>query len=565
MSSPAAPAETSETSAAPAETSAAQRAGAGAGAGVDIPTWVCGVAMAILAAGLCVYMLSRPHMLLGQSEYDDAVYFGSAVRLVHGVIPYRNFVLVQPPGFQLLLAPFAFLSELIGTRDAFGAARLVLPLVAAAQVLLVWVILRHRGALAVTLAGAVVALHTAALSATHTLLLEPTMCFFCLAALAVAFNNGELRRDNRLIIAGLLIGFACAVKLMAVLAVLALAVVCLPRWRDIARLAVGSIAGLAVPVAPFVIIAPRQFLHEVIWSQYYRTFERVSHAHNSLWSRIPGRIAGMVGLTGYAGGGTGTTPPTWLTATVALSVVVFVAVAYLLRSRPFTRLDAAALAGVGLVGVTLVLSGDIYYHYYDLLVPYLALLIGCAASCYTAAWPRAASAWQKRRRSNDATSRPRRARIGLLTAAGLVVAVIALVTAGQLNWISQLRGGDASGAVDAAIPAGACVLDGGPAVLITSNRFESTKPGCPDIVDATGMELTYAVAGRGSLARTWLHAIKASDYLIMSQLESGRVPLTPAARQYIRRNFHPAVDAPKTHDGHPWPAIGVLVRNGFPR
>ena len=76
-------------------------------------------------------------MLFGVTEYDDGAYFGSAIRLVHGALPYRDFVMVQPPGFTLLASPLALLSRAIGTRDALAIARLFMPLVAALNVVLV--------------------------------------------------------------------------------------------------------------------------------------------------------------------------------------------------------------------------------------------------------------------------------------------------------------------------------------------------------------------------------------------------------------------------------------------
>ena len=67
---------------------------------------------------------------------DVAVYLGAAVRLVQGLLPYRDFVFVQPPGSILLLTPFGALARLAGTRDALAALRCVEPLLAAADVLL---------------------------------------------------------------------------------------------------------------------------------------------------------------------------------------------------------------------------------------------------------------------------------------------------------------------------------------------------------------------------------------------------------------------------------------------
>jgi len=43
-------------------------------------------------------LLSRPGYLSGFTQYNDGVYFGKAVRLVHGAIAYRDFAMAQPPG-----------------------------------------------------------------------------------------------------------------------------------------------------------------------------------------------------------------------------------------------------------------------------------------------------------------------------------------------------------------------------------------------------------------------------------------------------------------------------------
>ena len=66
------------------------------------PAWLTPVNVAIIITTLVAFALrfyyqyTRPGFLLGVTEYDDGPYFGSAVRLVHGSMPYRQFVLVQP-------------------------------------------------------------------------------------------------------------------------------------------------------------------------------------------------------------------------------------------------------------------------------------------------------------------------------------------------------------------------------------------------------------------------------------------------------------------------------------
>ena len=107
--------------------------------------------IAVLAAGITLYQVSRPGFLFGITP-DIAAWLGGSIRLVHGAMPYRDFDLLQPPGFTLLASPLAFLSEWIGTRDALAVLRLCTPLLAAASVLLIGKVVRHHGPPAVIVA-----------------------------------------------------------------------------------------------------------------------------------------------------------------------------------------------------------------------------------------------------------------------------------------------------------------------------------------------------------------------------------------------------------------------------
>ena len=79
----------------------------------------------VFAAFLRLYQLSRPGFLIGITEYDDAVYFGNALRLVNGAMPYQDFAMVHPPGSMLLMAPVALLAKFTGTAWGLGIARLL--------------------------------------------------------------------------------------------------------------------------------------------------------------------------------------------------------------------------------------------------------------------------------------------------------------------------------------------------------------------------------------------------------------------------------------------------------
>ena len=88
----------------------------------------------LLAVGLRLYDLSRPGILLGINEYDDGTDFGSAVRLVHGALPYRDFVMVQPPGITLLMLPVALVTKDMGTDIGMAVARVITALASTAAV-----------------------------------------------------------------------------------------------------------------------------------------------------------------------------------------------------------------------------------------------------------------------------------------------------------------------------------------------------------------------------------------------------------------------------------------------
>ena len=60
------------------------------------------VAPGLLALGICCFQLAYPNVLHGVLTYDDGVYFGSAIYLTHGIVPYRDYVFVAPPGITLL-------------------------------------------------------------------------------------------------------------------------------------------------------------------------------------------------------------------------------------------------------------------------------------------------------------------------------------------------------------------------------------------------------------------------------------------------------------------------------
>jgi hypothetical protein len=112
----------------------------------------------LLALALRAYQFARPGHLLGVGDYDEGADFGSAILMVHGVLPYRDFVTVQPPGITLLMTA-ALLSRLVGTAWAIAAARILTALASTGTVVLGGLIVRHRGVFAVVVTCGLIAIY----------------------------------------------------------------------------------------------------------------------------------------------------------------------------------------------------------------------------------------------------------------------------------------------------------------------------------------------------------------------------------------------------------------------
>ncbi len=470
----------------------------------------------VLAVGVTLYQVLRPGFLFGLTP-DIAAWLGASIRLVHGAIPYRDFDLVQPPGFTLLASPFAFLSEWIGSRDALAALRLCTPLLAAASVLLIGKVVRHRGRAAVIVACGVMALYPAELYALRSGLLESVVDLFCLAGLALVLERDSWSPSRRrVLLGGIAFGIAGAVKSPAIVPVLVLAVLGLSDARHrLLPFLIGVIAGFGIPTLPFFLIAPGAFFRDVV---------------TTALSSIPagGRVPVAVRLgdiTGTSAFGAGETVS--IIATLVLVGVVIAA--FVARPTRPSTLEWFAIAATALAGVAQL--GPAYYfaNYTAFVAPFLGLLLGLSLA-----------------RLVGHVS----ARIGVwIASAGALLLLTHAVLA-----IRTSTTADIAGVVDAAVPAGGCTLSDAPSKLVTTNRFVATAPGCNDLIDPEGATLSYGYGSVGAL-RLWSGMVEHADYLVTSTpFAHWYIPPDARLRAYVAVNFRL----------HPSGGLLFYVRNGVP-
>jgi hypothetical protein len=485
---------------------------------------------AALAGALRFYQLARHGYLFGITQYDDGVYFGSAVRFAHGALPYRDFVFVQPPGIIWLMAPVALVTKAMGTAGGLAVARVLTACADTASVVLIGLLVRHRGILAVTTACGILAVYPEAIGAASTLLLEPWLNLFCLISALAAFDGDNLAGRKRLLWAGVAVGFAGAIKLWAIVPALVLAVLCATRPRRVPAFTAGAAAGFLIPVLPLALLAPTTFWNGVFVSQYSRGgITRVS-----LWTRLEG----MAGLTNVSGANHGTAALV-LFVVVALVGTTCAAASILAGSLP-PALECFALATTALVALMLLLPAQYFHHYTSFLGPFLAISLALPpARLATAKWARA----------------------GGTAIAVAVVCVIALI---QFRAEAAAhRAPQFPAASIRAIPPGACVVTDMASMTISADRFVSSVPGCPLIVDTTGTD--YALSGgrngwTGAAAspavrRAWRSAFAHAQYIWLTRRRNQKwIPWTPSLAEYFHAHFV------RVQDRIPTAPSGLFVR-----
>ncbi len=410
------------------------------------------VALVALVARLAPVV--RGGGLTGVLAYDDGVYYSASDALLSGRLPYRDYLLLHPPGITLVLAPFALLGRLVG-EDPVGlaAGRVAFMLVGAASAVLVWAVARRVSPRAGLLAGLGYAVWQPAAYAERTTLLEPLVNLGLLAALALLGAGPATRR--RVLLAGAALGLAVAVKAWAVVPLAVLAVWLLRRHgrRQAGAFVVAGAAAAAAICLPFLLASPTAMLRMVVLDQLARPSNGVS---------VPVRLASIEAVHLSPGPlGPGAT-----TLVVALALVAAALAALVAWRVPAARPWSALLATQG----GLLLASPSYFgHYGTYVAPALALLGGAGA---------------------DAVLSAGSARLPALRPLAPALALLALAIL-SVHVVTQPEGRRVpAGATEGALSGMRCVAADSAAALVTADVLTSDlRHGCRLVVDVTG--LTY--------------------------------------------------------------------------
>lgn len=458
--------------------------------------------MAFLARLLPVV---RSGGLVSINQYDAAIYFGSAVGLAHGELPYRDFLLLHPPGSTLALVPFAALGLLVGDRDAWAVARLAMMALGALTAVLVARILRPLGLLPALLGGLFYAVFLPAVTIEITTRLEPVAaaCLVgALALLAVRSPRTSLR-PRATALAGALVGFAATVKIWGALPLIlvALYLLVVAGVRRAAWFTAGAAMAGAAVCLPFLLAAPDAMWRQVVLDQLDR-----EEANRDTMERL----ADMTGLGQvYDRLDAAATP--WVVAAVAVLGVAAVLAVRLVEARLAVVLLAA-------FAVLLMNTPTWFPHYGGLWAGVAAITLGAAAAVLMRV--SAHAAWRI-----------------------IVVGVAGVVLAGAATQLTQVEFGErfpGRRMAAAVTPLSGCITADDPGVLLGMDVLgRNLRRGCPLVLDLGGYSYDFSPRiTRRERDPRWQRFFldhMASGTATMKVRYSTRFGLTRASARVVRR------------------------------
>lgn len=459
------------------------------------------VAVFVVAAAVRLRMLAQPSPFFF-GTYDDGVHFTSALALLHGRLPYRDVLFLQPPGILLASAPAAALAPLVGDARAFVLARIAFALIGAGNAVLVAVLLRRFG-VAARLSGGL--LYALSFPAAYT---ERTVSLEVLGTTGVLVGVLLLQREDRgrrwALLAGAAAGAAIGFKVWYVVPFVVLAVSA--RRRAAPFLLGGAAAGCLVYL-PFFLQAPAAMWRDTVTAQLGRPDQGIP---------VTQRIRSIVGLDRVPA------PGHWwqlagLGGTALLLAVLAVLVVLALRT-PGARLFVALLAACV---VLLLVSPSYLQHYATLTAAPLALVAGVGVGRVAALLPRRAAV--------------------PVVAVAVVAALSAFLTQDLDVRAQRLVPRAELQAVADGIPG--CIVADDPTVLVLTGLVSrDLEHGCTLQADPSGVNFTLAPPGRPQLLRPenpafqreivgYLHG--ADAYLLVRGADLG---LSPASRRILERD-----------------------------
>ena len=402
----------------------------------------------------------------GNYGYDPAVYYAAADSFLHGRMPYRDFILLHPPGIVLVETPFAWFGSLTSDRLGFAAVNGFFVVLSAVSAVLVTRVARRLGLprVASLLAGAVYALYFGSLMAEYEARLEPLGCFLLLCGLLALLAAQERTGRSATVlalVAGIALGTAMSIKIwwaLPVLVLLGWELVALRAVRRVAAALAGLVTALVLINGPFFLVAGSKMWTMVVLDQ-------VGRPRNT-----PTVLRPLAFLA------VGWPSVRWNEEKLKVAVLFGAVVLVFLVSRAWRVRRARVIVLLLLAQIALIAAEPTWYQFYaDYLTVALSLTVGASFV-----------------RREAATDAPRRTRSPVTRDASVwVAAVVAVCLAAAITRAVPERilvRGVPAARLAAATRGYRCPMIDTPMALIDLNLLTpELRRGCANLVDTTGL------------------------------------------------------------------------------
>jgi alpha-1,2-mannosyltransferase len=395
----------------------------------------------------------------GNYGYDAGVYYAAGDALIHGRLPYRDFVLLHPPGLMLTLTPFAWLGRMTSDHAGFVVASLAFSALGAVNAVLVVRVARRMGMAPwpALLGGGFYALWYGAIRAEYLPRLEPLGNFLLLAGLLALLAAADSGRGWLAVAGGFALGAAASVKIwwaVPMLLVLAWHLIGDRRWPRVLLPAAGAAGALAVINGPFFLLSRGQMWQLVVTQQLGRARDQNS---------VAARLAELSGLNYLS------LPRPAELVLLVLGAAVALAVCWLAWRTRRARLAVA----LTLVQVVVLVSAPSWFSFYtDYTAPAAALTLAAGIGALSARRAATAHGWLDRG-----------ARYGWVPVAVAALETVLLVVTGRSNVVAPFPRAALAGAVTGT----RCLMSDSSMALIQLNALSrGLAHGCQNWVDVTG-------------------------------------------------------------------------------
>jgi hypothetical protein len=444
--------------------------------------WVAFVAFAVAFAARFVPVL-RGGGLFGLDTYDDSVHYASALALAHGVLPYRDFLLLHPPGVVVALWPFAVFGAATNDSWGFAAARFGWILMGSTTAALIVVALRRAGLLGALVGGVAYAVYLPAVRSERTTMLEGLTSALLVVVLLLLGAPRICSRYPWLcyVGVGMLLGLSAGVKIWGV--VIAVVVV---GWvligyglENALRVGLGTVVGVGAVCLPFYLAAPSAMVRMVVIDQLGRPDSTAD---------LMTRLALIAGMPAKA-------PPD---PGLAIAGTVLIALLILISITGPSRLAPLLVVAMGSV---VLMSPSFFPHYPAAFAVPLMVTVGSVIPIMRI-WVSRLGSWAPK-----------------VFAAVTTVALITLaLPASQLHYGSRIPIGRLSAAI-ADEPG--CVTADDPAILVELDVFSrNIARHCPIVVDLSGYQLDLDPGFNGPQTRNAAFQEFALGYLASGQVSA---------------------------------------------